>query len=43
MEFWEHKTELSWTDVVVNLIDDDVWEAEDELTGAFNDGVESWD
>ena len=31
------------TDVVVDLIADDVWEAGDEITGALNDGVESWD
>ena len=46
MEFWEHKTKLFFflsliegTDVVVNLIYDDIWEAEDELTGALNDQV----
>ena len=31
------------TDVVVNLIADDVWGYEDELTGALSDKVESWD
>ena len=48
MEFLEHKTELfcflsliEGTDVVVNSIDDDVWEAEYEMTGALNDKVES--
>ena len=29
-------------DVVVNSISGDVWEAEDEQTGALNDGFESW-
>ena len=31
------------TDVVVNLIADDVWEAEYELRDALSDEVESWD
>ena len=31
------------TDVVVNSIAEDVWEAKDEKTGAFNDGVDIWD
>ena len=46
----EHKTEQFWflsltegTDVVVNSIDDSVWEAEYEQTGDLNDIVESWD
>ena len=50
MVFWEYKIELFWflyltegTDVVVNSISDDVWESEDELTGALSDKVESWD
>ena len=50
MEFWEHKTEslcflslTEGTDIVVNSIDDDVWEAEDEQRGAKNYEVESWD
>ena len=50
MVFWGHKTELFWflsltegIDVVVDSIFDDVWEAEDELTGALSDGVKSWD
>ena len=30
------------TDVVVNLIADDVWESGGELTGALIDKVESW-
>ena len=30
-------------DVVVNLIADDVWGCEDELTGVLSDRVESWD
>ena len=49
MVFWEYKTELflffsltEGTDVFVNLIADDVWGYEDELTGALNDEVESW-
>ena len=43
MVFWEHKTELFWcfsviegTDVVVNWIAEDVWDYEDELTGALS-------
>ena len=50
MQFLEHKTELVWflslterTEVVINSIDDDVWEAKDERTGALVDGVDSWD
>ena len=31
------------TYVVVNSIDDDVWEAEDERASAFNCRVENWD
>ena len=49
MEFSELKTELFYflsltegTEVVVNLIKDDVWEAKYELTGALNDKVDSW-
>ena len=45
MEFSEHKTELvcflsltEGIEVVVNLIEDDVSEAKDEITGALNDG-----
>ena len=30
------------TDVVVNLIADDVWGSENELTGAVCDEVEDW-
>ena len=30
------------TDVVVNAIAEDVWDSEDELTGASIDKVESW-
>ena len=29
------------TEVIINSINDDVWDAEDERTGAFIDGVES--
>ena len=50
MVFWEYKTELFWffsategTDVVVNLMDDDVWGYEDELTGVLSENVGSWD
>ena len=50
MAFWEYKTELFWflsvtegTGVVVNLIADDVWISEDELTGALIDEVDTWD
>ena len=46
--FWEHKTEFFWylsviegTDVVVNLIAEDIWDYEGELTGALIDKVES--
>ena len=28
--------------VLVNAVDDDVWETEYERTGSFIDGVESW-
>ena len=31
------------TEIVVNSIADDVWNYEDELTGALSDEVESWD
>ena len=31
------------TEVIVNSIDDDVWEAKDKRRGALIDGVESWD
>ena len=31
------------TEVVVNLIDNDVWEAEDERKGALNEEVQIWD
>ena len=31
------------TYVVVNLIADDIWGSEDELTGTLSDEVESWD
>ena len=31
------------TEVIVNSIDDDVWEFEYEITGVLIDGVESWD
>ena len=50
MEFSERKTELSCflsltegTEVVVNSIENDVWEAKYEITGALNDRVEIWD
>ena len=50
MVFWEYKTELflclsvaEGTDVVVNLVADDVWGYKDELIGALSDEVESWD
>ena len=49
MEFLEHKTELFFlsitegTEVIVNSIDDDVWEANDKITGVFIDGFECWD
>ena len=48
MEFLEYRTDLfcclsltEGTDVVINLIDDNVWEDEDELTGVLNEKVES--
>ena len=31
------------TEVVVNSIEDDVWKVKDEILGALNEGVESWD
>ena len=50
MEFSEPKTELFWfislsegTEVVVNSIEDDFWEAKYEQTAALNDKVEIWD
>ena len=50
MEFSEHKTELfcflsliEGTEVVVNSIEDHVWEAKDKTTGALNDRVDIWD
>ena len=50
MEFMEHKTELFWflsltegTEVVANFVEDDVWEAKYEITGALNYGVDIWD
>ena len=50
MVFWEKKIELFWclsviegADVVVNLIEEDIWDSEDELTGALIDEVDSWD
>ena len=50
MEFWEHKTELfcflyliEGMEVVINLMDDDVWEAEYEQIWALNENVEIWD
>ena len=30
-------------EAVVDSMDDDVWEAKDEQTGALNNEVESWD
>ena len=49
MEFLEHKTWLvcflsltEGTEVIVNSIDDYVWEAKYKITGALIDGVESW-
>ena len=49
MVFWEYKTEVFWflsvtegTDDVVNLMADDVWGSEDELTGVLSDKVETW-
>ena len=48
--FWEHKSQFFWClsviegiDVVVNLIAEDVWFSEDELTGALIDKFECWD
>ena len=47
--FWEYETELfrflsetEGTDIFVNLIADDVWGSEYELTGALSDEVEIW-
>ena len=45
--FGEHKTDFfsitEETKVLVNTVDDDVWEADYEITGSLIDGVESWD
>ena len=48
MLFWEHKTEsvcsfsiIEETQVIVNSIEDDVWEAEYEKTDSLIDGVDS--
>ena len=50
MGFWEHKTELvcflsitEGTEVIVNLIDDDVWESKHSITSALIDVFYSWD
>ena len=50
MLFWEHKIKLfcflsltERTDDVVTSINDYVWESEDELTCAFDEGFEIWD
>ena len=50
MVFWEYITDLflflpviEGTDVVVNLIADDVWGSEDEKTGVLSDKFEIWD
>ena len=50
MEFLEPRTELFYflsltegTGVVINSIEDDVWEDIDEWTGALNDEFEIWD
>ena len=50
MDFSEHKTQLvcllyitEGTEVIVDSIYGDFWEAKDEITGALIDGVESWD
>ena len=49
MEFLEHKTDFfcflsltEGTEVFVNYMEHDVWEARDKITGALNYGVESW-
>ena len=49
MEFLEHETELVYflsiikvTEVIIDSIDDDVWETEDEITVALIDRVDSW-
>ena len=48
MVFWEHKTEFVCflsitedTEVLVNSIDDDFWDAEDKIIGFLIDVVES--
>ena len=50
MEFLEHRTELvcflsikEGTEVIVNSIDDYVWESKDKIKGALIDRVESWE
>ena len=49
MVFLEHKTELVYsllvtedTKVLVNAVDDDVWEYEYERTGSLIDWIDSW-
>ena len=49
VEFSEHKMEsfcflslTEGTEAVVNLIEDDVWEAKDSRTGSLNEWVVSW-
>ena len=49
MEFLEQITKLIFlsltegTEVLVNLIEEDIWEAKDKQTGALNYEVKSWD
>ena len=50
MVFWEQKTELvcflsitEETEVLVNAVDDYVWESEDEITCSFIYRVKVWD
>ena len=49
MVFWEHKMELVYslsmiedTKVLVNAVDDDVWEYEYERRGSLIDWIDSW-
>ena len=43
MELVQFLALTEMTEVIVNSIDDGVWEAKDEKTGALIDGFESWD
>ena len=42
-DFFRFLSVIEETDVVVNSISDDGWEANDELTGALSDEFDIWD